>query len=124
MKKEIFESNPSLDCLFETADGECFFTIDAAKAHAFNLADKAVKTCHRDETLQVDASADTTEGNPEGLEAAEGLEATEGSDATEGSQAATEGLEAAADLEPKTAAKAEASSQDAKKQVKKTQKTK
>lgn len=52
MKNEIFEANPKLDCYYETADGNAFFTENAAKAHAKDLNDKTVKTRHRVELVE------------------------------------------------------------------------
>lgn len=47
MKNPIFEANPSLDCYFETTDGSCFFTENAAQGHAKSLKDKTVKAVHK-----------------------------------------------------------------------------
>ena len=52
MKNEIFKANPQLDCYFETTDGECFFTDNAAKDHAKSLADKTVKTHHKSDYVE------------------------------------------------------------------------
>lgn len=52
MKNKVFEANPSLDCYFQTTDGECFFTENAAKDHARSLADKTVKPFHRADFVQ------------------------------------------------------------------------
>ncbi|WP_395060002.1 hypothetical protein [Flavobacterium sp.] len=46
MKNTIFDTHPNLDCYFETADGSCFFTENAAEAHSKTLEDKKVKTVH------------------------------------------------------------------------------
>lgn len=46
MKNPVFEANPSLDCYFETTDGSCFFTENAAETHAKTLNDKKVKAVH------------------------------------------------------------------------------
>ena len=43
-KNEIFEAHPKLDCYFETSDGSCFYTENAAEAHSKTLKDKKVKT--------------------------------------------------------------------------------
>lgn len=65
MKNEIFKANPQLDCYFETADGECFFTENAAKNHAGSLAEKTVKTHHKSDyvepTDEVDQVVEPTE---------------------------------------------------------------
>ena len=65
MKNEIFKANPQLDCYFETTDGECFFTENAAKDHAKSLADKTVKTHHKSDyvepTEEVDQVVEPTE---------------------------------------------------------------
>ena len=52
MKNEIFKANPQLDCYFETADGECFFTENAAKNHAGSLANKTVKSHHKSDYVE------------------------------------------------------------------------
>lgn len=52
MKNEIFKANPQLDCYFETTDGECFFTDNAAKDHAKSLAVKTVKTHHKSDYVE------------------------------------------------------------------------
>ena len=52
MKNEIFKANPQLDCYFETADGESFFTENAAKNHAGSLANKTVKSHHKSDYVE------------------------------------------------------------------------
>ena len=52
MKNEIFKANPQLDCYFETTDGECFFTENAAKNHAGSLANKTVKSHHKSDYVE------------------------------------------------------------------------
>ena len=52
MKNEIFKANPQLDCYFETTDGECFFTDNAAKDHAKSLTEKTVKTHHKSDYVE------------------------------------------------------------------------
>lgn len=49
MKNTIFDTHQNLDCYFETADGSCFFTENAAEAHSKTLEDKKVKSVHRPE---------------------------------------------------------------------------
>ncbi|AUX17354.1 hypothetical protein [Flavobacterium columnare] len=65
MKNEIFKANPQLDCYFETADGECFFTENAAKNHSVSLTNKTVKPHHKSDyiesTEEVDETVETTE---------------------------------------------------------------
>jgi hypothetical protein len=65
MKNEIFKANPQLDCYFETVDGECFFTDNAAKNHAGSLAEKTLKTHHKSDyvkpTEEVDEVVEPTE---------------------------------------------------------------
>jgi hypothetical protein len=46
-KNLIFEANPSLDCFYETTDSSCFFTENAAEAHAKTLKDKKVNFVHK-----------------------------------------------------------------------------
>jgi hypothetical protein len=55
MKNEIFEANPQLDCYFETTDGACFFTENAAKDHARSLTEKAVTPYHKSNYVVVDS---------------------------------------------------------------------
>ena len=71
MKNEIFKANPQLDCYFETTDGECFFTDNAAKDHAKSLADKTVKTHHKSDYVE------PTEEVEEVVEPTEPVEPTE-----------------------------------------------
>lgn len=52
MKNPVFEANPSLDCYFETADGSCFFTENAADSHARSLTEKTVKTRHKSDYVE------------------------------------------------------------------------
>ena len=49
MKKSIFKANPSLDCYFETSDGNAFYTENAAKSYAKDLDDKKVKTIYKED---------------------------------------------------------------------------
>lgn len=49
MKKLIFKANPSLDCYFETSDGNAFYTENAAKSYAKDLDDKKVKTIYKED---------------------------------------------------------------------------
>ena len=62
-KNPVFEANPSLDCYFETTDGEAFFTENAANNHALSLKDRTVVAVQNtnpsiDETTPADANAD------------------------------------------------------------------
>ena len=81
MKNEIFKANPQLDCYFETADGECFFTENAAKNHAGSLAKKTVKTHHKSDyvepTEEVEEVVEPTEPVEEIEVTAEIVEPTE-----------------------------------------------
>ena len=81
MKNEIFKANPQLDCYFETTDGECFFTDNAAKDHAKSLADKTVKTHHKSDyvepTEEVEEVVEPTEPVEEIEVTAEIVEPTE-----------------------------------------------
>ena len=81
MKNEIFKANPQLDCYFETTDGECFFTDNAAKDHAKSLADKTVKTHHKSDYVEpieeVDEVVEPTEPVEEIEVTAEIVEPTE-----------------------------------------------
>jgi len=52
MKNTIFDTHPNLDCYFETADGSCFFTENAAASHSKTLEDKRVKLVHRPEVKE------------------------------------------------------------------------
>jgi predicted DNA-binding WGR domain protein len=60
MKNPIFEANPSLDCYFETSDGSCFFTENAAESHAQTLKNKKVKSVYA-ETTSTDAVTENVE---------------------------------------------------------------
>lgn len=85
MKNEIFKANPQLDCYFETTDGECFFTDNAAKDHAKSLADKTVKTHHKSDYVEpteeveevVEPTEPTEETNEPTQEVDEDVEPTE-----------------------------------------------
>ena len=55
MKNPIFEANPSLDCYYETQDGSCFFTENAAQGHAKTLKDKKVSIVHKANEIEVEA---------------------------------------------------------------------
>ena len=57
-KNKIFEAHPKLDCYFETSDGSCFYTENAAEAHSKTLKDKKVKTVVKKST-PVEAKAET-----------------------------------------------------------------
>lgn len=59
-KNEIFEAHPKLDCYFETSDGSCFYTENAAEAHAKTLKDKKVKSVVNKnvKSAQVEANAE------------------------------------------------------------------
>ena len=64
MKNEIFKANPNLDCYFETTDGECFFTENAAEAHSKTLKDKKVKAVYN-EALKKKVSSEPVEPKAE-----------------------------------------------------------
>jgi hypothetical protein len=53
-KKEYFESNPAVNELYFTSDGQAFYDASNASAHSFRLKDKSVETVSR---LDVIASA-------------------------------------------------------------------
>lgn len=55
-KKEIFEAHPKLDCYFETSDGSCFYTENAAEAHAKTQKDKKVKKVYNEGSAKEDSS--------------------------------------------------------------------
>ena len=63
-KNEIFEAHPKLDCYFETSDGSCFYTENAAEAHSKTLKDKKVKTVVKKST-PVEAKAETASASEE-----------------------------------------------------------
>ena len=92
MKNEIFKANPQLDCYFETTDGECFFTDNAAKDHAKSLADKTVKTHHK---------SDYVEPTQEVEEVVEPTEPVEEIEVTAEIVEPTEPVEPVASVEPK-----------------------
>ena len=92
MKNEIFKANPQLDCYFETTDGECFFTDNAAKDHAKSLADKTVKTHHK---------SDYVEPTEEVEEVVEPTEPVEEIEVTAEIVEPTEPVEPVASVEPK-----------------------
>lgn len=64
MKNIIFDTHPKLDCYFETADGSCFFTENAAEAHSKTLKDKKVKAVYN-EALKKKASSEPVEPKSE-----------------------------------------------------------
>lgn len=64
MKNIIFDTHPKLDCYFETADGSCFFTENAAEAHSKTLKDKKVKAVYN-EALKKKASSEPAEPKAE-----------------------------------------------------------
>ena len=45
--KQVFDQHADCDVLFRTSDDTHFFTAHHAAAHAANLEDKRVDTCHR-----------------------------------------------------------------------------
>lgn len=64
MKNIIFDTHPKLDCYFETADGSCFFTENAAEAHSKTLKDKKVKAVYN-EALKKKVSSEPVEPKAE-----------------------------------------------------------
>ena len=105
MKNEIFKANPQLDCYFETTDGECFFTDNAAKDHAKSLADKTVKTHHKSDyvepTQEVDEDVEPTEPVEPTQEVAEPVQPVEEIEVTAKIVEPTEPVEPVASVEPK-----------------------
>ena len=109
MKNEIFKANPQLDCYFETTDGECFFTENAAKDHAKSLADKTVKTHHKSDyvepTEEVEEVVEPTEPVEETdeptQEVAETVQPVEEIEVTAEIVEPTEPVETVASVEPK-----------------------
>ena len=61
MKNKIFKANPQLDFYFETTDGECFFTENAAKDHARSLTEKAITTHNKSDYSGTDSADETDE---------------------------------------------------------------
>ena len=53
MEHEIFETNPQLEKVFVTTDGEAFYNDNDAKNHAKNLDDKGVKIIFNTDFLEV-----------------------------------------------------------------------
>lgn len=65
-----FDTHPKLDYYFETADGSCFFTENAAEAHSKTLEDKKVKAVYN-EALKKKASSEPAEPKAEPVEPVE-----------------------------------------------------
>ncbi len=112
MKNEIFKANPQLDCYFETTDGECFFTDNAAKDHAKSLADKTVKTHHKSDYVEpteeveevvepTEPVEETDEPTEEVEEVVEPTEPVEEIEVTAEIVEPTEPVEPVASVEPK-----------------------
>ena len=112
MKNEIFKANPQLDCYFETTDGECFFTDNAAKDHAKSLADKTVKTHHKSDYVEpteeveevvepTEPVEETDEPTQEVEEVVEPTEPVEEIEVTADIVEPTEPVEPVASVEPK-----------------------
>ena len=112
MKNEIFKANPQLDCYFETTDGECFFTDNAAKDHAKSLADKTVKTHHKSDYVEpteeveevvepTEPVEETDEPTQEVEEVVEPTEPVEEIEVTAEIVEPTEPVEPVASVEPK-----------------------
>ncbi len=107
MKNEIFKANPQLDCYFETTDGECFYTENAAKDHAKSLADKTVTPYHKsnyvvvDSTEEVDEVVEPTEPVEPTQEVAEPVQPVEEIEVTAEIVEPTEPVEPVASVEPK-----------------------
>ena len=112
MKNEIFKANPQLDCYFETSDGECFFTDNAAKDHAKSLADKTVKTHHKSDYVEpteeveevvepTEPVEETDEPTQEVEEVVEPTEPVEEIEVTAEIVEPTEPVEPVASVEPK-----------------------
>ena len=109
MKNEIFKANPQLDCYFETADGESFFTENAAKNHAGSLANKTVKSHHKSDYVEpteevvepTEPVQETTEPTQEVEEVVEPTEPVEEIEVTAEIVEPTETVEPVASVEPK-----------------------
>lgn len=102
MKNEIFKANPQLDCYFETTDGECFFTDNAAKDHAKSLADKTVKTHHKSDYVEpTEEVEETDEPTQEVEEVVEPTEPVEEIEVNAEIVEPTEPVEPVASVEPK-----------------------
>jgi hypothetical protein len=71
MENPIFENNPSLDCYFETSDGNCFFTEHAAQSHAHDLKNKQVKAVYKTEATPEEVIAPEEVITPEEVIATE-----------------------------------------------------
>jgi hypothetical protein len=69
----IFEQNPDLKEVFQTVDGELFYTDNAAKNHARTLEDKTVEHFTRPAELKIvtDDSEESEEEEPKELTLAE-----------------------------------------------------
>jgi hypothetical protein len=71
---EIFEQNPDLKEVFQTTDGEFFYTENAAKNHARSLEDKTVEHLKRTFELKV-VTEDSEEEEVKELSISEKVEA-------------------------------------------------